>query len=187
MTIETTEMVSNLPFPSHVKTPAPNVETHALSGDVVATMQDLNDVLTSAGNVHKLVRAHYVNLADGIYGIERLIASILQNHCIAMGCNETGTFPSGVEKTEFRSIAIAGGMFASDVIATVREVFGADRYPDPVIKTYLAHHMQKDKSQNKTGSIQLSTLEDKGRPCPKPRTKYYLLTAPKAEATLMPA
>jgi hypothetical protein len=180
MTNETTATAtvetSKLPFPSHVKAPAPNAEVHPFSGDIVETSLDIQSMLASAGNVHKLVRPHYTDVATGVYGIERLIARILAEHCQQANCNETGTFPAGVESTEFRTIAIAGAMFANDVIDKVRAIAGEHRYPDAVVKTYLANRMQKEKSQNKVGAIQLTSMEDANRPCPKPRTKYYLLT-----------
>lgn len=175
-TIETTETATaKLPFPSHVKTPAINADAIAISSEVIATSRDLANVMATAGNVHNFVRPHYVNMETGTYGIERLISDILRANVIESHINATGTFPKGIEQTEFRSIAIAGGMFASEVIAKVREIYGADRYPDLVIHTYLGHHMMKPNSKNQTGKIQLSNAEDKNRPCKRPRLKYYLL------------
>lgn len=175
-TIETTETTTgNLPFPSHVKSPAPNAKAVELSGEVLATSQDLNNVLASAGNVHMFVRSHFVDMESGIYGLQSLIADILRTH--ASQVSPTGTFPQGVESSEYRSLAIAGSMFASEVIAAVRERFTADRYPDATIATQLSHHMQKANCQNKAGKFRLSKAEDMqaGGTSPKPRSKYYLL------------
>lgn len=174
-TIETTETTTAIPFPSHVKSPAPNAKAVELSGDVLATSQDLNNVLASAGNVHMFVRTHFVDLENGIYGLQSLIADILRKH--AMDVSPTGTFPAGIESSEYRSLAIAGSMFASEVIAKVRERYSADRYPDATIATQLSHHMQKANCQNKTGKFRLSKSEDlqAGGTSPKPRSKYYLL------------
>ncbi len=176
MTTENNETTTaKLPFPSHVKTPAPNGLAIALSQDVIATAQDANNVFASAGNVHMFVRSHYVNMEAGIYGLQSLIAAILKAH--ALQVSPSGTFPKGVESSEYRALAIAGSMFASEVIAKVRETFGADRYPDATIATQLSVHMHKANCQNKAGKFRLSPSEDKqmgGQSC-KPRTRYYLL------------
>ena len=175
-TTETTETA--IPFPSQVKSPAPNSEVLPYAAPLVENTRDMNNIMEAAGNVHKLVRAHYVNLEQGIYGIERLIASILaKNEAI---------FPQGVETTEFRTIAVAKAMYVTEIISAVREVFGSERYPDSVIATYLAHYMQKETSANRVGAIQLTKTEDKPRPCPKPRTKYYLLDLPTTPAITVP-
>lgn len=174
-TIETTGEMVAMPFPSHVKSPAPNQKARELSQDVLATSQDLNNVLASAGNVHMFVRSHFVDMDKGIYGIQSLIANILREH--ALSVSPSGTFPKGVEATEFRTLAIAGSMFASEVIAKVREQFTSDRYPDATIATQLSVHMHKANCQNKAGKFRLSPSEDKqfGGTSPKPRTKYFLL------------
>lgn len=155
------------PFPSHVTTPAPNADVLPLSREIVSTSQDLNNVLTSAGNVHKFVMAHYVDTATGTYGIERLIASILtQNRSV---------FPNGIENSEFRKVAIASSMFVSEIIAIVQDTFGKDRYPYATVHSYLSYFMTKEGCKNKVARIKLTNAEDKDRPCNKPRTKFYLI------------
>lgn len=186
-TKEETTKAELLPFPSHVKSPAPNSQVHPLAPELLATSQDMNNVLASAGNVHMFVRTHFVSMERGIYGIESLIADILRQNVLAMGLNETGTFPRGIENAEYRATAISGAMFASEVIEKVREQFGADRYPDSVIASYLAHHMRKAKSKNQVQAIRLSNMEDKTRPqgvC-KPRSKYYLVDTTPDDAILL--
>ena len=165
-TTEATEKLT-IPFPSHVTDPAPNKDVLPLSRELIETSRDLNNVFNSAGNVHKCVRTHFVNVTDGTYGIESLVAQILKSN----GAH----FPQGIETTEFRNIAIASSMFTDDVIAKVREAFGADRYPDSVIASYLAFYMAKETSKNRVGKVKLTKHEDATRTCPKPRTKYYLL------------
>lgn len=161
-----------LPFPSHVTAPAPNTDVQSVSRDMLETARDLNSLYSSAGNVHKFVRCHHVDVANGIYGIERLIASIL---------TERGAiFPTGIESSEYRTIAIGKAMFASEVIAAVRSKVGNDRHPDSVIHSYLSYFMNKPNSQNKVGKIKLSSAEDSNRHCPKPRTKFYLVKSPEA-------
>lgn len=166
---QTTVATEAMPFPSHVKSPAPNNDVVVLSREIVDISRDANNLLASAGNVHKFVRTHYVDTASGIYGIESLIASILKAH--------GAQFPKGIEATEFRKVAINASMFASEIIAEVREAFGNERYPDSVIHSYLSHFMIQPKSANKVGKIKLSKHEDATRTCCKPRTKFYLLEA----------
>lgn len=163
-TTETKTKAAKLPFPSQVNSPAPNADVVALARDLVDTARDTNNVLDAAGNVHFYVRAHYVDTATGTYGIESLIANILQAH--------GAIFPAGIEATEFRKVAIAGAMFTSEIIAAVRETFGSERYPDATILSYLAHFMAKGK---RIGKLKLTGAEDIDRTSPKPRVKYYLI------------
>lgn len=151
---------TRLPFPSQVTAPCANEIVRALSRDIVDSSRDTNNLLASGG-IHNLVREHYIDTANGIYGIESLIKSILRTN--------GSVFPAGVEATELRAIAIAGGMFTSEIIAQVRETFGADRYPDCTIRMYLS------KLAKGIGKVQLTGSEDKNRPQPKPRCKWYLV------------
>lgn len=156
-----------IPFPSHVKSPCPNADVQALAREIVDTARDKNNLLSSSGNVHYFVRDHYVDTASGTYGIESLISAILKEN--------NAIFPAGIEKTEFRKVAIASAMFASDIIESVQEAFGKDRYPYATIHSYLSHFMNKN---GKIGKIKLSTFEDSDRPCCKPRIKFYLVEKP---------
>lgn len=159
---------TQLPFPSHVKSPAPNADVQAVAREIVDTSRDLNNVLASAGNVHNFVRAHYVDTNSGVYGIERLIAQIL--------LERGAVFPQGIEDTqEFRGMAVQASLFAHEIIAAVQETFGTERYPAATIHCYLSTEMKKKQSVNKVGTIKLKTHEDIGRPCKQPRRKYYLL------------
>jgi len=153
-----------LPFPSTVTAPAPNADVQAIARELVDTARDKNNVLNAAGNVHFFVRDHYVDTATGTYGIESLIAAILQAH--------GAIFPAGIEATEFRKVAIAGAMFTSEIIAQVRDIFGSERYPDATILSFLAHFMLKSK---RVGKLKLTGAEDQGRTSCKPRVKYYLV------------
>lgn len=164
---ETKTTTEPLPFPSHVKTPAPNADVQAIAREIVDNSRDMNNVYESAGNVHKFVRTHYVDTAAGVYGIESLIAQILREH--------GAIFPAGIENTEFRKVAIASSMFASDIIKAVQDTFGKERYPYATIHSYLSFFMIKANSQNKVGKIKLTSSEDNKRHCCKPRTKFYLL------------
>jgi len=156
-----------IPFPHNVNTPCQNLDVQMLAGEIVSSARDKNNLLANAGNVHLLIRDHYVDPSSGTYGIESLIARILATN--------GAVFPKGIEKTQFRKVAIATAMFASDIIAEVRTAFGADRYPDQTIYTYLAHFMKQKNTAHKIGKIKLSNNEDKDRNCCKPRTKYYLV------------
>lgn len=155
------------PFPSFVRSSAPNEETHPLSRQIVSTSRDVNNVLRSAGNVHNFVRMHYVDLVTGVYGIERLIAEILKDN--------SAVYPKGIENTEFRPVAIQTGMFATEIHAKVVEIFGTERYPFATIQAYICTFMTRKNSANHIGKIQLTNSEDCQRDCCKPRTKYYLI------------
>ena len=164
---ETTTQVN--PYPSHVTEPCSNKDVQAVSREIVDSARDKNNLLESAGNVHFFVRDHYVDVETGTYGIERLIASILRNR--------SAMFPSGIEKTEFRKVAISAAMFASEIIESVQDTFGKERYPYATVHSYLSHFMTKANSHNKIGKIKLSNAEDSNRPCCKPRIKFYLIEA----------
>lgn len=157
---------SKLPFPSHVKEPAPNPDVQSIAREIVDTSRDLNNILASGGNIHPFVRAHYVDTSTGTYGIESLISAILKAN--------NAVFPAGIESTEFRNVAIASAMYASDIIETVQDTFGKERYPYATVHSYLSYFMKKN---NKIGKIKLTNAEDCNRPCCKPRIKFYLLEA----------
>jgi hypothetical protein len=146
-------------FPSHVTAPCADETVCGLAREIVDTSRDQNNVLAT-GEVHFFVRGHYVDTATGTFGIESLIRNILRaNNAI---------FPAGAEKTELRAIVIAGAKFTDEIIAAVRETFGADRYPDGTIRMYLS------KFGKQFGKVKLSNSEDSNRPCPKPRCKWYV-------------
>lgn len=153
-----------MPFPHDNYAPALNEKAIAVSREVLETSRDINNVLESAGNVHKLVMAHYINLKTGEYGIERLIESILKAN--------SAVFLANVGSTELRAVAIASSLFASEIIDAVQTAFGKERYPYATIHTYLSHFMVKS---SKIGKIKLSNNEDSNRTCCKPRQKYFLL------------
>ena len=104
-------------------------------------------------------------------GIAALISEILSD-------NEA-IFPAGIETTEFRKVAIASAMFASEIIEQVQSRFaaGSVRYPYKTIHQYLSIFMTRN---GKVGKIKLTNAEDKPRPCNKPRTKWYFVEAAKA-------
>jgi len=125
---------------------------------------DGNNVLTSAG-VKSLLQGHNENC-----GIAGLIQDILTER--------QAVFPLGVEKTEFRQVAIAAAMFATDIAAAVQEKFaaGSTRYPLESVKQYLSVFLARPTRIGKVvrvGKFQLSRTEDADRPCCKPRTKYF--------------
>lgn len=132
----------------------------SMATEIIDTSKDLNSVLAT-GKVNLLVRTHYVDTANEIYGVEQLIRSILK----ANG----SIFPPESEQGELRQIVIAGAMFFADIEAEVRRVFGANRYPAVTLRVYLT---QKTKDIH---TIQLRGNEDTSRTCPKPRAKYYLV------------
>ena len=137
-----------------------------LSPEILTGLQDTNNLFAQIPVALKF-RTHYVSTATGVCGIEELIAKILTD--------ANATFANGIEKTSFRSLAISQALFVSDIIASVREAFGADRYPDATIHQYLSVFMTSKKAKCKVGKIKLTNIEDKNRECCKPRTKFYLV------------
>ena len=133
--------------------------------EFIGDMKKKNSVLNSAGDVPRFALVPYANPADGIYGIGRLILSILESN--------KATFPKGIEndKTK-RSTAIAASLFAKEIIAAVRMKAGPGRYPDCTIRRYISCILPL---KNLMGKIKLTSFEDWQRPCPIPRTKYYLI------------
>lgn len=137
----------------------------AMSREILANSQDINNVLTTAGE-KPVFHTHYVNLDANESGIADLITRILlENEAV---------FPANVGETELRQIAIAGSMFTDEILAKVQEYFsaGSTRYPLQTVKNYLSTYMPK---AGKVGKVQLKGHEDKTRACPKPRCKWFLL------------
>lgn len=154
-----TKTNQGMQYPSHVTTPCANETVASLSREIVDTARDINNTLAS-GEIHYLVRNHYVDTAKGTYGIESLIRDIL----LANGA----FFPKGIEATELRGIVVAGAMFTDEIIEAVRDTFGNERYPDGTIRMYLS------KFGKQFGKVKLSNSEDSNRPCSKPRCKWYV-------------
>ena len=142
-----------------------------MSREVLAGMQDINNVLTTSKRVKAVFHAHYVNMTEGECGIADLICSILKER--------EACFPLGIENTELRSVAIAAALYTDEIIEAVQARFtaGSIRYPIETIKAYLSCFMSKDTKTTKAtiGRIHLSKNEDQPRPCCKPRCKWYLI------------
>lgn len=141
---------------------ANNETVQAMSGEILATLQDINNLI--ADGTRYAFRNHYVNTETGDCGIESLISKILTDN--------SANFDAGIELTPMRSIAIGHAMFASEIIEIVRQNFGPDRYTDGTIHHYLSVFMMK---KGLIGKIKLSNSEDKLRECCKPRIKFYLV------------
>lgn len=154
-----TKAKQGMQFPSHVTAPCADETVVSLAREIVDTNRDQNNVLAT-GEVHFFVRGHYVDTATGTFGIESLIRNILK----ANG----SIFPKDAGLTELRPIVVAGSMFTDEIIAAVRETFGADRYPDGTIRMYLS------KFGKQFGKVKLTSSEDSTRTCPKPRCKWYV-------------
>ena len=127
--------------------------------------KDINTVLTSSNEVSPIFHGHFFQLEQNLFGIQGLITQILA---------ERETFAAGIEKTDFRPVAIAAAMFTQDIIDEVIRRFtaGSIRYPEKTIRATLSVTMFKNKT---VGKIQLKGLEDKNRPCTKSRCKWYLI------------
>lgn len=138
----------------------------AMQRELLGNAQDIGNVLTTAQNVAPIFMPHAFNMATGLHGVANLIAEIL--------AEREAVFPSGIETTELRTVAIAAGMFASEIIAEVQARFaaGTKRYPSQTVHAYLSIFMHK---QGRIGKIKLTSAEDKERKCCKPRIKWYLV------------
>lgn len=133
--------------------------------DILSNAIDANNVLTTAG-IRPEFQAHVFDMNSGDCGIEMLIVAILTDN--------GSVFPKIIASTEFRHVAINGAMFASDIIAEVQNRFanGSTRYPYATVYAYLCN--PKNKKKSGILAIKLTNQEDKPRPCPKPRQKYFL-------------
>jgi len=138
----------------------------AMSREVLSGLRDLNNIETTSGIVPNIFHTHFVDLATGEKGIADLICRILRER--------EAIFPLGAEQTELRQVAIAGAMFTDAILAEVEMRFtaGSIRYPAKTVRAYLSVHLGKS---GKVGKVQLTNLEDKPRPCCKPRCKWFLI------------
>jgi hypothetical protein len=133
--------------------------------ELLSNAIDSNNVLTTAG-IRPVFQSHVFDMQSGECGIELLIVAILRDN--------GAIFPADIASTEFRQVAINGAMFASEIIQAVQDRFanGSSRYPYATVYAYLCNPANKKKSG--VVSIRLTNSEDKPRPCPKPRQKYFL-------------
>lgn len=141
-----------------------NEAAKRLCSNVLESGKDANNVMTVAG-IPSVFQTHVFNVETGKHGVKHLIAEIL---------TEAGAvFPEGIENTEFRPVAVAASMKAEDIKAAVDRHFaaGSSRYPYATVHQYLSVFMFKEGMICK---FQLTSKEDNGRTCRKPRTCYYL-------------
>ena len=141
-------------------------EARNMQRELLDNAHDIGNVLTTASNVSPVFMPHVFNMHTGKHGIKNLIAEIL---------TERGAvFPKGIELTEFRKVATAASMFASEIIDEVQARFtaGTTRYPYETIHLYLSVFMFRS---GMIGKIKLTNAEDKPRSCFKPRIKWYLI------------
>lgn len=139
----------------------------AMQSALFDNTKDINTVLTSSNEVSPIFHGHFFQLETNLYGIQGLITQIL---------TERGaSFPTGIENTELRQIAIASAMFTQDIIDEVIRRFtqGSIRYPEKTIRATLSVTMLKLKT---VGRVKLTSAEDKNRTCNKPRFKWYLVS-----------
>lgn len=144
-----------------------------LAQELISGAQDRNNVMATA-QVHFLVRDHYVDAANGIFGIQDLIVAILKTN--------NAVFPANIENTPLRQIALGTSLTTDEIIETVRENFGIDRYPDNTIRMYLSVHGGKKSKTPIFGKIQMTKTEDSNRTCSKPRCKWYVISPTTTES-----
>lgn len=143
-------------------------EAKKMQRDLLSNAVDSNNVLTTAENIGPMFLAPYFNMNNGDGGIENLIMEILTDN--------GSTFPKDIASTEFRQVGINGSMYASEIIGEVQNRFaaGSTGYPPATVYAYLCN--PKNKKKSGIVAIKLTNSEDKPRPCPKPRQKYFLPT-----------
>ena len=137
------------------------------SAQVLDLSYSLNCVLTDSKKVRAVFHTHYVNIKKDRFGIEALIAEILTDR--------QAVFPAGIEETSGRAKAIQAGMFTSEIIARVREIFKGDtkRYPNSTVRDCLSVFMA-----NRIGKVKLTPFEDTSRTSTRCRYKWYLYETP---------
>ena len=136
----------------------------SLSAETLQASRDINVTLTACETVKPHVMTLYVNPALNLQGIADLIAYILTER--------EAIFPAGIELTELRAVVIAGSLFRSQIEREIQNAFtsGTTRYPLQTVKNFLGVY-----GKGIIGKIQLSSAEDTGRPCKRPRCKYFLI------------
>jgi hypothetical protein len=132
-----------------------------LSENILATSQDLNNVLASGG-IKFSFRSHYVDTSKGINGIEELIVNVLQE--------ANAILPENADKGQLRKVAIGSALFVGDIHSEVSKAFGLDRYPASTIKVYL----NRLTHSGKVGVMKLTKAEDATSKT-RPRRKYFLI------------
>lgn len=152
--------------------------------EVTNGSQDINNFLSASEQVGPEFHTHYTNMESGENGIANLIVKIFMDN--------GSVFPFDIANGEFRKLAIAGSMFASEIFATTQAEFsaGSKRYPYETIAAYLSVFMSPDnkhklKGLPLVGKINLTSSEDFDRPIVlgkdgikrkiKPRRKWFLI------------
>lgn len=158
----------------------------ALNAEIVESLHDANNVLTTSNRVHPLMQGHYTNMETSEHGITALIKEILiANDCVNPACivnkgdkaHYTDKINAFSPIHEFRKIAIAQSMFTIDILTEVQNRFtgGTSRYPKETVETYLSVWMIRS---GVVGKIKLTKHEDNSnRPknWSKPRNKWFII------------
>ena len=135
----------------------------AMSDDLLANLQDINSVLTTAETA-PIFQTHFVDLSKEIAGQKDLIIDILKEHgAIA-------------EMTDSREKQISVGLYTYQILKQVEIRFtkGTTRYPVASVRNCLSTHMKAD---NRLGKIQLTNDEDSARECNKPQKKWFAVAS----------
>ena len=148
-----------------------------LQGTIRSTVQETNSVLAGC-NVHYLFRGSIVDLETGKNGVRWLIVRILRE--------AQAEFPKF--NGNFRPVYLAYGLTSETIIDRIREINGADKYPDQTILDNLTDILAKS---GEVDSIRMNNFEDRNRnsrankakriargkyPIAKaPRCKFYLV------------
>lgn len=149
----------------------------AFSATLMDNSRDANQFYTTSKVVRATFHNHFVDMANGLTGVQDLIVDILEKN--------NSVFPAKVlalEKDEngieqphaLLPIAKAGGMFTEDIMAEVQRRFaaGSIRYPLQTVKNYLSTDMFR---AGIVGKIRLTKFEDSARKCLRPRNVWFLI------------
>jgi hypothetical protein len=139
----------------------------SLNRELVENTHDINNTLTTAKNVSPMFAGHYFNMESGEHGLQTLITEILS-------AKYDEKFTANVGETKLRNVAIAAGMFTSEIIEAVEARFSSNTNRYKYVRAYLSVIMTKN---GKVGKIKLTNNEDKNRPkhIARPRFKWFLI------------
>jgi len=136
-----------------------------LQNVVRQTAQELASVQAGC-KVHWIFRPSIVDLESGMHGLRHTLVRIFQEADAVLPRAPR----SDSQPFEFRNVYVAKGLTSDAIISKLRAINGFDKYPD---KTVLDNLCTVLKGQ--VASVQLTSAEDKNRPCKRPRKVWYLI------------
>lgn len=149
-----------------------------LQAPVKAAIATTNSTLAGC-NVHTLFRGSYVDLETGRHGARWLLARILMQ---AGSVHDAKLHDAAAKRLKSgRSLAraskavrnyVSAGMTTEQLIAAVRAVNGADKYPDKTIRQNLSIVMRR---AGQVATLRLPVTVDRERGCKTTRKLWFLV------------